>query len=70
VEISVTPHRFFPRKDDDIHIERPMALAEAVLGARITSHRRILRVLNPMHGLRSAMTALVETTRGGNQSRA
>jgi len=35
VEISITPHRFFVRQDDDIHIELPIALSEAVLGARV-----------------------------------
>jgi DnaJ-class molecular chaperone len=35
VEISINPHRFFTRHGDDIHIELPVTLAEAVLGARI-----------------------------------
>ena len=35
VEISVTPHRFFTRHGDDIHIDLPVTLAEAVLGARV-----------------------------------
>jgi DnaJ-class molecular chaperone len=35
VEISVTPHRFFSRTGDDIHIELPITLTEAVLGGRI-----------------------------------
>lgn len=35
VEISVTPHRFFTRQGDDIHLELPISLAEAALGARI-----------------------------------
>ena len=35
VEISVNPHRFFARHGDDIHIDLPVTLAEAVLGARI-----------------------------------
>jgi DnaJ-class molecular chaperone len=35
VEISVKPHRFFARHGDDIHIDLPVTLAEAVLGARI-----------------------------------
>ncbi|MER2509625.1 J domain-containing protein [Amaricoccus sp.] len=35
VEIRVEPHAFFRRKDDDIHVEVPVTLREAVLGARI-----------------------------------
>ncbi|MEQ1819321.1 MAG: DnaJ C-terminal domain-containing protein [Terricaulis sp.] len=35
VEISINPHRFFIRQDDDIHIELPITLSEAVLGARV-----------------------------------
>jgi DnaJ-class molecular chaperone len=35
VEIAVNPHRFFTRQGDDIHLELPVTLAEAVLGARI-----------------------------------
>jgi DnaJ-class molecular chaperone len=35
VEISVNPHRFFARHGDDIHIDLPVTLAEAVLGARV-----------------------------------
>ena len=35
VEISIKPHRFFTQHGDDIHIELPVTLAEAVLGARV-----------------------------------
>jgi DnaJ-class molecular chaperone len=35
VEISILPHRFFTRRGDDIHVELPITLAEAALGARI-----------------------------------
>jgi DnaJ-class molecular chaperone len=35
VEISILPHRFFTRVGDDIHLELPITLTEAVLGARI-----------------------------------
>ena len=35
VEISVKPHRFFSRRGDDIHVEVPITLSEAVLGARV-----------------------------------
>src|SRR5262249_45147265 len=35
VEIDVEPHRFFTRKDDDIHLELPISLPEAVLGAKL-----------------------------------
>jgi DnaJ-class molecular chaperone len=35
VELHVAPHRFFNRKDDNIHVEIPVTLKEAVLGARI-----------------------------------
>jgi DnaJ-class molecular chaperone len=35
VLISINPHQFFTRLGDDIHLELPITLAEAVLGARI-----------------------------------
>lgn len=35
VELHVGPHPFFHRKDDNIHVEVPVTLKEAVLGARI-----------------------------------
>jgi DnaJ-class molecular chaperone len=35
VEVSVKPHRFFSRIGDNIHLELPITLSEAVLGARI-----------------------------------
>jgi DnaJ-class molecular chaperone len=36
VEISINPHRFFTRQGDDIHVDLPVTLAEAVLGAEIS----------------------------------
>jgi len=35
VELRVAPHPFFHRKDDNLHVEIPVTLKEAVLGARI-----------------------------------
>jgi DnaJ-class molecular chaperone len=35
VEIGVGPHKLFTRKDDDIHIELPISLIEAVLGGKL-----------------------------------
>ncbi|MDP2124918.1 MAG: J domain-containing protein [Parvibaculum sp.] len=35
VELHVEPHRFFRRKDNNIHVDLPVTLKEAVLGARI-----------------------------------
>ena len=35
VELRVEPHAFFRRKDDNIHVELPITLKEAVLGARV-----------------------------------
>jgi DnaJ-class molecular chaperone len=35
VEIEVRPHRLFTRKGDDIHLELPISLKEAVLGGRV-----------------------------------
>ena len=35
IEIHVEPHPFFRREGNDIHVEVPITLAEAVLGARI-----------------------------------
>ena len=35
VEIEVRPHAFFSRKGDDIHLELPISLTEAVLGGKL-----------------------------------
>ena len=35
VEISINAHRFFTREGDDIHLELPITLSEAVLGGRV-----------------------------------
>jgi DnaJ-class molecular chaperone len=36
IEVHVTPHPLFRRAGNDIHIELPMTVAEAVLGGKIT----------------------------------
>ena len=36
VDVTVKPHPLFERKGDDIHIEAPISLKEAVLGGKIT----------------------------------
>jgi DnaJ-class molecular chaperone len=36
IEIGVTPHPFFRREGDDIHLDLPVTVAEAVLGAKVT----------------------------------
>jgi DnaJ-class molecular chaperone len=35
VEISIAAHRFFTRQGDDIHLELPISISEAVLGGRV-----------------------------------
>ena len=35
IEISVLPHPYFTRKDDDIYLDLPISLKEAVLGAKL-----------------------------------
>jgi DnaJ-class molecular chaperone len=35
IEVHVAPHPFFRREGDDIHVELPVSLSEAVLGARV-----------------------------------
>jgi DnaJ-class molecular chaperone len=35
VEIEVRPHQFFTRKGDDIHVDLPISLSEAVLGGKV-----------------------------------
>ncbi len=35
IEIKVRPHRIFTRKGDDIHLELPISLREAVLGGKV-----------------------------------
>jgi DnaJ-class molecular chaperone len=36
VEIAIKPHPFFAREGNDVHLDLPVTLSEAVLGARIT----------------------------------
>ena len=36
VEVHVQPHAYFTRKDNDVHLELPVSLREAVLGATVT----------------------------------
>lgn len=36
VEVSVMPHRLFTRKGDNIHMDLPITLGEAVQGAKVT----------------------------------
>jgi DnaJ-class molecular chaperone len=36
IEVHVRPHPLFRRVGDDVHMELPVSLAEAVLGARVT----------------------------------
>jgi DnaJ-class molecular chaperone len=35
IEIAVRAHPIFSRKDDDIHVELPISLAEAILGGKV-----------------------------------
>ena len=37
IDVSVRPHRFFVRDGDDIHLELPITLKEAVLGAKVNA---------------------------------
>ena len=36
VEIAIKPHPFFAREGNDVYLDLPVTLSEAVLGARIT----------------------------------
>jgi DnaJ-class molecular chaperone len=36
IEVHIQPHAYFTRKDNDVHLELPVSLGEAVLGGRIT----------------------------------
>ena len=36
IQVQVTPHPYFRREGDDIHLDLPVTLREAVLGGRIT----------------------------------
>ena len=36
VEVEVRPHPIFQRKGDDIHVELPVSLRDAVLGGKVT----------------------------------
>jgi len=36
IEIHIRPHPYFTRKDNDVHMELPVSLSEAVLGGKVT----------------------------------
>jgi DnaJ-class molecular chaperone len=36
IEVHLQPHAYFTRKDNDVHLELPVSLSEAVLGGKIT----------------------------------
>ena len=57
LEIEVEPHPFFQRKEQDIHVELPVTLTEAVLGATVkvpTIHGAV--ALKVPHGSNSGAT--------------
>jgi DnaJ-class molecular chaperone len=35
IEVTVTPHKFFRREGDDIHLDLPVTIQEAILGAKV-----------------------------------
>ncbi len=50
VEVHIQPHAFFTRKDFDVHIELPVTLQEAVLGATLhvpTVHGKVSMKIPP-----------------------
>ncbi len=50
VEVHIQPHAFFTRKDNDVHMELPIALQEAVLGATLqipTVHGKVSMKIPP-----------------------
>jgi len=50
VEVHIQPHPFFTRKDNDVHLEYPVSLQEAVLGATVhvpTVHGKVAMKIPP-----------------------
>jgi DnaJ-class molecular chaperone len=50
VEVHIEPHSFFTRKDCDVHLELPVSLQEAVLGATVqvpTVHGKVAMKIPP-----------------------
>jgi len=50
VEVHIAPHAYFTRKDDDVHLELPVSLQEAVLGATVdvpTVHGKVAMKIPP-----------------------
>ncbi len=50
VEVHLEPHPFFTRKDSDVHLELPVTLQEAVLGATVqvpTVHGKVAMKIPP-----------------------
>ena len=50
VEVHIQPHAFFTRKDNDVHMELPITLQEAILGATLqipTVHGKVSMKIPP-----------------------
>lgn len=70
IEVSVTPHKFFRREGDDIHLDLPVTLQEAVLGARVevpTLTGKVALAIPPRSGLGTRLRLRNRGLNGGHQ---
>jgi DnaJ-class molecular chaperone len=71
VEISIAPHRFFHREGDDILLDLPVTLQEAVLGAsvEVPTISGTVRLKIPPHSANGAKLRLAKRgIKGGSQT--
>ena len=70
IEVAVTPHRFFRREGDDIHLELPVTLQEAILGAKIevpTLTGKVALAIPPRSGPGTRLRLRNRGLNGGHQ---
>ncbi|MEW5729106.1 MAG: DnaJ C-terminal domain-containing protein [Pseudomonadota bacterium] len=70
LEVHVAPHKLFRRVDDDIHLDLPVGLAEAVAGARVavpTVHGTVTMSIPPGSNTGTVLRLKGKGIKGGDQ---
>ena len=70
IEVAVTPHRFFRRDGDDIHLDLPVTLQEALLGAKVevpTLTGKVALAIPPRSGQGTRLRLRNRGLNGGHQ---
>lgn len=70
LEVHVAPHKLFRRVDDDVHLDLPVGLAEAVAGARVavpTVHGTVTMAIPPGSNTGTVLRLKGKGIKGGDQ---